>query len=136
MPKARDDFAVLGRERVERLHDCALQRRSAIEALGRLRSREAVSELLTLLRGELWLQLAAIDALGAIGAPVAVGPLIELVPDSIMAEPAVLALQRLADPGSLGPMLARFRLVRERNLQDALLLAMYREARERHGLPT
>jgi HEAT repeat protein len=97
---------------------------SAIEALGRLRSREAVPELLTLLGGEIWLQLAAIDALGAIGDPVAVGPLIELIPDSIMAEPAVLALQRLADPGSLGPMLARFRLVRERNLQDALLLAI------------
>jgi HEAT repeat protein len=97
---------------------------SAIEALGRLRSREAVPELLTLLRGELWLQLAAIDALGAIGDPAAVGPLVELVPDSIMAEPAVLALQRLADPASLGPMLTRFRLVRERNLQDALLLAI------------
>jgi HEAT repeat protein len=55
---------------------------------------------------------------------VAVGPLIELGPDSIMAEPAVLALQRLADPDSLAPMLARFRLVRERNLQDALLLAI------------
>ena len=61
---------------------------SAIEALGRLRSREAVPELLSLLRGELWLQLAAIDALGAIGDPVAVGPLAELVPDSIVAEPA------------------------------------------------
>ena len=97
---------------------------SAIEALGRLRSREAVPELLGLLQGELWLQLAAIDALGAIGDPAAVGPLVELVPDSIMAEPAVLALQRLADPESLGPMLARFRLVRERNLQDALLLAI------------
>ena len=97
---------------------------SAIEALGRLRSREAVPELLALLGGELWLQLAAIDALGAIGDPVAVGPLVELVPDSIMAEPAVLALQRLADPDSLAPMLARFRLVRERNLQDALLLAI------------
>jgi HEAT repeat protein len=97
---------------------------SAIEALGRLRSREAVPELLGLLQGELGLQLAAIDALGAIGDPVAVGPLVELVPDSIMAEPAVLALQRLADPDSLGPMLARFRLVRERNLQDALLLAI------------
>jgi HEAT repeat protein len=97
---------------------------SAIEALGRLRSREAVPELLSLLRGEIWLQLAAIEALGAIGDPVAVGPLAELVPDSIVAEPAVLALQRLADPESLAPMLARFRLVRERNLQDALLLAI------------
>ncbi len=96
---------------------------AAIEALGRLRSREAVPELLKLLGGELWLQLAAIDALGAIGDPAAVEPLIELVPDSIVAEPAVLALQRLAAPASLEPLLGRFRIVREPPLQDALLLA-------------
>jgi methyl-accepting chemotaxis protein len=42
----------------------------------------AVPVLLELLQGELWLQLAAIDALGAIGDPRSVGPLVELVPDS------------------------------------------------------
>nr|MBA3553724.1 HEAT repeat domain-containing protein [Gemmatimonadales bacterium] len=69
---------------------------SAIEALGQLRSREAVPALLELLQGELWLQLAAIDALGAIGDARAVGPLVDLVPDSVVAEPALEALQRLA----------------------------------------
>src|SRR5919107_871668 len=62
----------------------------AIEALGQLRHREAVPTLLEVLSGDLWLQLAAIDALGEIGDPSAVAPLMALVPDSIIAEPAVL----------------------------------------------
>jgi HEAT repeat protein len=97
---------------------------SAIEALGQLRSMDAVPTLLQLLKGDLWLQLAAIDALGEIGAPTAVGPLVELVPDSIVAEPAVRALQRIAAPQSLELLLSRLVTVRERPLRDALLLAI------------
>ena len=97
---------------------------SAIEALGHLRSADAVPALLELLDGELWLQLAAIDALGAIGDPRAVGPLVALVPDSVVAEPALQALQRLAAPESLEPLLDRLLMVRERALRDALLLAV------------
>lgn len=97
---------------------------SAIEALGQLRSGEAVPALLELLGGELWLQLAAIDALGAIGDPRAVGPLVSLVPDSVVAEPALQALQRLAAPEALEPLLGRLTIVRERALLDALLLAV------------
>jgi HEAT repeat protein len=97
---------------------------SAIEALGQLRSGEAVPALLELLGGELWLQLAAIDALGAIGDPRAVKPLVDLVPDSVVAEPALQALQRLAAPESLGPLVDRLVIVREQSLRDALLLAV------------
>jgi HEAT repeat protein len=97
---------------------------SAIEALGQLRSAESVPALLELLNGELWLQLAAIDALGAIGDPRAVGPLVSLVPDSVVAEPALQALQRLAAPESLEPLLDRLTIVRERSLRNALLLAV------------
>ena len=97
---------------------------SAIEALGQLRSSGAVPALLELLGGELWIQLAAIDALGSIGDPRAVGPLVELVPDSVVAEPALQALQRLAAPESLEPLLGRLMIVRERSLRDALLLAV------------
>jgi HEAT repeat protein len=97
---------------------------SAIEALGQLRAAGAVPVLLELLQGELWLQLAAIDALGAIGDPRSVGPLVELVPDSVVAEPALQALQRLAAPESLEPLLGRLMIVRERSLRDALLLAV------------
>jgi HEAT repeat protein len=97
---------------------------SAIEALGQLRRAEAVPALLQLLNGDLWLQLAAIDALGEIGAPAAVAPLLDLVPDSIVAEPAVKALQRIAAPQSLELLLARLLVVRERPLRNALLLAI------------
>lgn len=97
---------------------------SAVEALGQLRSAESVPALLELLRGELWLQLAAIDALGAIGDPRAVAPLVDLVPDSVVAEPAIQALRRLAAPESLEPLLDRLSLVREHSLRDALLLAV------------
>jgi HEAT repeat protein len=97
---------------------------SAIEALGQLRHRDAVPTLLKLLKGDLWLQLAAIDALGKIGDPVAVAPLIALVPDSIVAEPAVRALQRIAAPESLEQLLPRLLKVSERSLRDALMLAL------------
>ncbi len=96
----------------------------AIEALGELRHREAVPTLLQLLASDLWLQLAAIDALGKIGDPAAVGPLVALIPDSIVAEPAVIALQRLAAPESLGALLGRLQIVSELPLRDALLLAL------------
>jgi HEAT repeat protein len=97
---------------------------SAVEALGQLRHREAVPTLIELLEGDLWLQLAAIDALGAIGDPVAVAPLLSLIPDSIVAEPAILALQSIAAPESLDPLLDKLLLVKERPLRDALLLAL------------
>jgi HEAT repeat protein len=97
---------------------------AAIEALGQLRHREAVPTLLQLLASDLWLQLAAIDALGEIGDPVAVAPLVALVPDSIVAEPAVIALQRIAAPESLEALLRKLLIVRELPLRDALLLAI------------
>ncbi len=98
---------------------------AAIEALGQLRHREAVPTLLQLLDGgDLWLQVAAIDALGEIGDPAAVAPLVALIPDSIVAEPAVIALQRIAAPESLEALLRKLLVVRETPLRDALLLAI------------
>jgi HEAT repeat protein len=97
---------------------------SAIEALGKLRHREAVPTLLELLGGDLWLQIAAIAALGEIGDPLAVQPLVALVPESIVAEPAVVALQRIAAPESLQALLRKLMEVRDRPLRDALLLAI------------
>ena len=96
----------------------------AIEALGQLGHREAVPVLIQLLQADLWLQLAAIDALGAIGDAAAVGPLVSLIPDSVAAEPAIIALQRIAAPESLELLLSKLLLVRERPLRDALLLAI------------
>ncbi|MFL5403842.1 MAG: HEAT repeat domain-containing protein [Gemmatimonadales bacterium] len=105
-------------------HSDANVAQAAIEALGQLRHREAVPTLLQLLEGDLWLQLAAIDALGEIGDPLAVAPLAALVPDSIVAEAAVNALQRIAAPESLELLLPKLLNVRETPLRDALLLAI------------
>ncbi len=97
---------------------------AAIEAAGKLRVQEAVPALCGLLQRDLWLQLAAIAALGDIGHPGAVRPLMAFVPDSILAEPAVQALRRIAAPESLEPLLPLLLSVRERSLRDPLLLAV------------
>jgi HEAT repeat protein len=97
---------------------------AAVEALGRLRAGAAVPALLETLHGNLWLQLAAVTALGEIGDPAAVGPLLHLVPDSFVAEQAVRALQRIAAPESLDPLLGLLTRVHERPLRDAILEAV------------
>ncbi len=78
---------------------------AAIEALGRIRPREAVAPLIAVLDREPWLQLSAVDALGAIGDPAAVGALLALVPDSFVAEPALDALRRIGAPEALPALL-------------------------------
>ncbi|MGE5230531.1 MAG: HEAT repeat domain-containing protein [Deltaproteobacteria bacterium] len=97
---------------------------AAVEALGRLRSAEAVPALLELLEGNLWLQLAAVTALGEVGDGAAVEPLLRLVPDSFVAEQAVRALQRIAAPEALAPLLDLLIRVHERPLRDAVLEAV------------
>ncbi len=96
---------------------------AAIEALGRMRAVDAVPVLLELLDRNVWLQLAAVDALGEIGDASATAPLLGLVPDSLVAEPAVRALQRITAPESLAPLLDLLVRVRERPLRDAILEA-------------
>ena len=97
---------------------------AAIEAAGQLRLREAVSTLCWLLQSDLWVQLAAIVALGEIGEPEAIGPLMKFVPDSVLAEAAVHALRRIAAPDSLEPLLRLLPAIRERGLRDQLLLTV------------
>jgi HEAT repeat protein len=122
---ARIGYAPAGRSILPLLtHGDPNVAQSAIEAVGQLRTREAVPTLLKLVDGELWLQLAAINALGSIGAPEAVAPLMALVPDSVLAEPAVQALRNIAAPESLETMLALLPSVHERALLDPLLLAI------------
>lgn len=74
---------------------------AAAEALGRLRLPEAVLPLSRLLESEPWLQLAAADALGAIGDSAAVKPLLALIPDSFVAIPALEALRRIGSAEAL-----------------------------------
>jgi len=97
---------------------------AAVEALGRLRATGAVPALLEQLHGNLWLQLAAVNALGEIGDPAAAADLLSLVPDSFVAEQAVRSLQRIAAPESLQPLLGLLASVHERPLRDVILEAV------------
>jgi len=78
---------------------------AAIEALGALRAREAVPGLIRLLNADLWLQFAAVAALGEIGDPRAVQPLLDTVANEMLAEPSVEALGRIAAPEALPRLL-------------------------------
>jgi HEAT repeat protein len=104
-------------------HPDANVAQAAVEALGRMRAVDAVPALLDLLDRSVWLQLAAVNALGEIGDPRATAPLLALVPDTLVAEPAVRALQRITAPESLGPLLDLLVRVRQRPLRDAVLEA-------------
>jgi HEAT repeat protein len=97
---------------------------AAAEALGRLAQREAVPALIGLLGREPWLQLAAADALGAIGDPRAAEPLLALVPDSMIAEPALNALALLAPPVVLPRLLTLLVEPGNRRLRGPLLRAV------------
>jgi HEAT repeat protein len=79
---------------------------AAIEGLGALRAREAVPGLLRLLSADLWLQFAAVAALGEIGDERAVQPLLEAIPNEMLAEAAVEALGKVGSAEALPRLLA------------------------------
>lgn len=94
---------------------------AATEALGKLKAADAVPALVGQLTGEPWLQLAATDALGAIGDPSAVEPLLALVPDSFVAEAALDALRRIGSPAILPALFPLLLDSTKAALRDAML---------------
>lgn len=96
---------------------------AAVEALGAVRAREAVPGLIRLLDADLWLQFAAVAALGEIGDARAVQPLLDSLQNEMLAEPAVEALGRIgaaeALPSLLGLLAGQDRLP----LRDQVLRA-------------
>ncbi len=79
---------------------------AAIEALGALKARDAVPVLIRRLDADLWLQFAAVAALGEIADARAVEPLLDAIANEMLSEPAVEALGRIASPESLPRLLA------------------------------
>ncbi len=77
---------------------------SAIEALGNVQAVEAVPALIRLLSADMWLQFAAVAALGKLGDPRAVRPLLELTSHEVLAEPAIEALGRIGSSEALRPL--------------------------------
>ena len=97
---------------------------AAIEALGAFRAADAVPHLLALMAGNLWLQLAAVNALGEIGDARATGPLLALVPDSLVAIPAIQALARLPASAVAEPLAQLLCDLREPASREAVLIAL------------
>jgi HEAT repeat protein len=96
---------------------------AAIEALGALRAREAVPGLIRLLDADLWLQFAAVAALGEIADPRAVQPLLDAIANDMLVEPSVDALGRIAAPESLPRLLSLLADQDRLPLRDGLLKA-------------
>ena len=91
--------------------------RRLAEALGALRSREAVPALLKLIASpDAYTQVAAIDALGVIGDPAAIDTLAQVARspavEIVTAQHAVLALGRIGDPRA-APVLVRMMFDRQ-----------------------
>jgi HEAT repeat protein len=96
---------------------------AAIEALGALKAREAVPGLIRLLDADLWLQFAAVAALGEIGDFRAVQPLLDAIPNEMLAEPAVEALGRIGAPEALPRLLGHLAEHDRLPLRDQLIKA-------------
>jgi HEAT repeat protein len=97
---------------------------AAIEALGAFRATESVPDLLALMGGNLWLQLASVNALGEIGDARAAAPLLELAPDSLLAIPALQAIGKLPAAAVAAPLAQLVCDVREPASREAAILAL------------
>ncbi len=74
--------------------------------------------------GNLWLQLASVNALGEIGDARAAGRLLELAPDSLLAIPALQSLGKLPAAAVAGPLARLVCDVREPTAREAALVAL------------
>jgi HEAT repeat protein len=77
---------------------------SVAEALGKIGDRAALMPLIELLKGEFWLQYAAITAIGAMRDYRAVPHLLQLLDNELLAGAVVEALGKIADPRTLYPL--------------------------------
>jgi len=109
---------------------------AAIEALGALKAREAVPGLIRLLDADLWLQFAAVAALGEIGDQRAVQPLLDAVPNDMLSEPAVDALGRIASPEALPRLLTLLADHERLPLRDGVLKACAAILEAQHAPPS
>lgn len=98
-------------------------RTSAVEHLGNIRGNVSVVNALTgVLRSEsAWVAYSAADALGRTGDAKAVDALVSVLPQKALREPAIRALGRIADAGSL-PSIVPFlhdksKVIREETLE-------------------
>lgn len=76
----------------------------AAEALGKIGDRAALLPLIELLKGDFWLQYAAITAIGAMRDYRAVPHLLNLLENELLAGPVIQTLGEIGDPRALYPL--------------------------------
>lgn len=76
----------------------------AAEALGKIGDRAALLPLIDLLKGDFWLQYAAITAIGAMRDYRAVPHLLDLLDNELLAGPVVQTLGDIGDPRAIYPL--------------------------------
>jgi len=91
-------------------HPDANVAQAVIDALAQLRATVAVGSLVKALDRDPWLRYSAVDALGEIGDPQAVGPLVALLDDESIRLGVIEALGKIGSPEAVG---ALSRLLRE-----------------------
>jgi len=96
---------------------------AAITAIGRIGDARVVGDLLPFLAGDLWLQFAAVGALGDLRAPAAVGPLAELLTDVMVGFQAAESLARIGGSEAWAA-LSRHWVALERELEPAPFLGL------------
>lgn len=77
---------------------------AAAEALGKIGDRAALLPLIDLLKGDFWVQYAAIAAIGAMRNFRAVPHLLHLLDNELLAGPVIQALGEIGDPRALYPL--------------------------------
>lgn len=77
---------------------------AAAEALGKIGDRAALMPLIELLKGDFWLQYAAVTAIGAMQDQRAVPHLLNILDNELLAGPVIQTLGEIGDPRAIYPL--------------------------------
>lgn len=97
---------------------------AAMEGLGHLHESRATPYLLEKLKTDMWLQIGALEALGEIGDPRSVEPLLKYLEDDMLAPLAIEALKKVGDSRALEPLFEMFVADNRLPSRDEVVLAM------------
>ncbi len=94
---------------------------AAIVAIGKLGDARSVPDLLRFLEADAWLQMAAVQALGDLRSPSAVGPLAALLPDLMVGSMAAEAVARIGGARAFRVLALHWLAFRDQVEDDAML---------------
>lgn len=100
-------------------------RHAAAESLGKIRDRRGVAPLIECLQEDFWTQYPAVVALGEIGDPIAIEPLITLLEDEMLRQAVIRSLGKIGDPSAI-PVLAGLLTKPDPETRDDTIAALVR----------